>query len=123
MKILCAGEQEKQALNLEKIHAAAVRQEPPSSSTGREPKSNGAAELVISGEVGEPMVGPVLPRDGGEDEAEDPYNLPVSHEVVVEGAILTKAIFAALLLHSLSIEFSVPSWLDLVFQMCPFQQA
>lgn len=77
----CAGEQEKRAVNLEKVHAAAARLAPPIALI----PDNGSSQAAEAAET-EPIIGPVLPADNTEADEEDPYNLPVTHEVTVEGA-------------------------------------
>ena len=86
-----AGEQEKAAQNLQKIHADTIRKEVValkdvpaiSSGNGKQIKPAITEEETI---LEEPLLGPVLPEAETED---DPFNLPITHEVTLEGKLLS----------------------------------
>ena len=85
-----AGEQEKPAENLEEVHAATARSgSQAAAARNGHLEVGGAAEAAVGPalpveEEPEPLVGPVLPSEKAEVE-DDPYNLPVSHLVALEG--------------------------------------
>ena len=87
-----AGEQEKPAENLEEVHAATVRSSSQAAAARNGHLEVGGASEAAAGptlpveEEVEPLVGPVLPSEEADVE-EDPYNLPVSHLVALEGMI------------------------------------
>lgn len=81
-----AGEQEKPAENLQQIHADTIRKEVDAlNSVSAISETNGkeSEPAVVEAEIveEEPLMGPILPE--AED---DPYNLPITHEVTLEGA-------------------------------------
>lgn len=105
----CTGEQEKPAVNLEKIHEATVRQTKNAVDTTKDAQKfltqsqneiEGENGRESGGDVGpprmlmesieeEPIVGPVLGNEELEIDS-DPYNLPITHEVTLEGINLFK---------------------------------
>ncbi len=84
-----AGEQEKPAANLQKIHADTIRKEvealkdiPSANKENGQQGEPSVGDIQIVEE--EPILGPVLLEDG--EAEDDPYNLPITHEVALEGA-------------------------------------
>ncbi len=93
--ILCTGEQEKAVENLEKVHAETLRGS--KGVDGNPPPGGGPESEEVVGPLppteesvdAQTLVGPILPDAGAED---DPYNLPITHEVTLEGELPTPII-------------------------------
>ena len=90
-----AGEQEKPAENMEEVHAATARSgSQAAAARNGHLEVSGASEAAVGPalpveEEAEPLVGPVLPSEEADVE-DDPYNLPVSHLVALEGMVSLK---------------------------------
>lgn len=90
------GEQEKPSENLEKIHAETIRKEVEALESISEADTNGDKAVSFEAKANEaedideqgPILGPTLAETEAED---DPYNLPVTHEVTLEGWCLAKS--------------------------------
>ena len=70
-------------MNLEKVHEATVRQidNAVDTTTGA---AVGPSRALMDADEGAPMVGPIL-DSAVTDDTVDPYNLPITHEVTLEG--------------------------------------
>ena len=92
--LMHAGEQERKAENLEKVHAETLRggsrridAEPPPGSERDAEDVVGPMPLAVEDAaetLALPLAGPIPPEAG--DVEDDPYNLPITHEVTLEGA-------------------------------------
>ena len=83
-----AGEQERPTENLEKIHADAIRKEVEAlkADPAGLPMKGAEAAMRLESHMADdegPVIGPVLPDI--EEAEDDPYNLPITHEVALEG--------------------------------------